>query len=182
MNQAVSSDPLSSRQIRTKGKTLKGLMGDTAPYFGDHVELSDDASDFASSLGIGAIVGTKFTWPNDRHPHSDYLLTPEKESSFRKWVDIYKQKMLSKGVYRGELYDIGFDKPETHAIQTEEIMNFAFYAESWSGKIELRGLEKRKYRIHDYENDQSIGTVVGPVATVDVAFKKHLLIEAIPLD
>lgn len=181
-NQTVSSDPLSSWQIRTKGKTLKALMGESAPYFGDHVELSDGGSDFASSVGIGAIVGTKFTWPSDHHAHTDYLLTPEKEAAFRKWVEIYKAKMLSQGVYRGELYDIGFDRPETHAIQKGEVMNFAFYADNWSGKIELRGLEKRQYRIHDYENNQPIATVTGPTAQLNLAFKKHLLIEAIPLE
>ena len=53
-------------------------MGESAPYFGDHVELSDGGSDFASSVGIGAIVGTKFTWPSDHHTHTDYLLPPEK--------------------------------------------------------------------------------------------------------
>ena len=113
---------------------------------------------------------------------TDYLLTLEKEAAFRKWVEIYKAKMLSQGVYRGELYDIGFDRPEAHAIQKGEVMNFAFYADDWSGKIELRGLEKRQYRIHDYENNQPIATVTGPTAQLNLAFKKHLLIEAIPLE
>ncbi|RYG06690.1 MAG: alpha-galactosidase, partial [Chitinophagaceae bacterium] len=54
MNQAVASDPLSSWQIRLKGKTLKALMGESSPYSGDHVELSDHKNDFASSVGIGA--------------------------------------------------------------------------------------------------------------------------------
>ena len=40
-NMSVASDPESSFQIRSKGKTLKALMGDNVPYFGDHVELSD---------------------------------------------------------------------------------------------------------------------------------------------
>jgi alpha-galactosidase len=62
-NMAVASDPHDSWQIRTKGKTLKALMGDRIAYFGDHVELSDERQDFASSVGIGAVVGTEFTWP-----------------------------------------------------------------------------------------------------------------------
>ena len=63
-NQVVSSDPTSSWQIRLKGKTYKAIMPQTA-YYGDHVELSDNGTDFASSFGIGAVLGTKFTWPAD---------------------------------------------------------------------------------------------------------------------
>jgi alpha-galactosidase len=64
-NQPVASDPTSSWQIRSKGKTFKALMGPRTPYYGDHVELSDGGDDFASSVGIGAVVGTKFTWAPD---------------------------------------------------------------------------------------------------------------------
>ncbi len=182
MNQSVSSDPLSSWQIRHKGKTLKALMGESSPYYGDHVELSDDASDFASSVGIGAVVGTKFTWPSDSHPEKGFQLTPEKERSFRHWIDIYNEKMLPKGVYMGELYDIGFDKPETHAVSKDGKMYYAFYADGWEGSVELRGLAAGQYRVVDYENDRPLGTVAGPTATLKVDFNKHLLIEAIPVD
>src|SRR5262249_42894355 len=80
MNQAVASDPESSWQVRHKGKTIKALMGPSAAYAGDHVELSDRGDDFASTVGVGAVVSTKFTWP--RQPGSksesakDVLLTP----------------------------------------------------------------------------------------------------------
>ena len=40
-NMSVASDPESSFQVRSKAKTLKALMGDDVPFFGDHVELSD---------------------------------------------------------------------------------------------------------------------------------------------
>ncbi|HWF91322.1 MAG TPA: glycoside hydrolase family 36 protein [Terriglobales bacterium] len=57
-NMSVASDPKSSFQVRSKAKTLKALMGDNVPYFGDHVELSDGGNDFASTLGVGGVVGT----------------------------------------------------------------------------------------------------------------------------
>src|SRR5262249_28199150 len=47
MNMSVASDPTSSFQVRLKGKTLKALMGDSAAYFGDHVDMSDGGDDFA---------------------------------------------------------------------------------------------------------------------------------------
>jgi alpha-galactosidase len=59
----VASDPESSWQIRSKGKTLKALAGDRIAYFGDHVELSDGGEDFASTFGVGGVIGTNFAWP-----------------------------------------------------------------------------------------------------------------------
>ena len=79
VNQAPASDPESSWQVRHKGKTLKALMGPSAPFAGDHVELSDGGDDFASTVGIGAIVSTKFTWPKDPKPKDSFLLTPERK-------------------------------------------------------------------------------------------------------
>jgi alpha-galactosidase len=179
MNQTVSSDPTSSWQIRSKGKTIKALMGTNAPYFGDHVELSDSGSDFASTVGIGGIVGTKFTYPTDQLDHKNYLLTPEKEIIWKKWLDIYKENYLSKADYKGGLYDIGYDKPETHAIQKGDTLYYAFYADKWNGEIELRGLENKTYKVIDYVNDKFISNVDGKSAKLNVRFDKYLLIKAV---
>ncbi len=181
MNQAVSSDPLSSWQIRHKGKTYKALIPNTA-YYGDHVELSDDASDFASSFGIGAVLGTKFTWPKDNPTASEsFLLTPEKEVIWKKWFDLYHEMMLSKEEYVGDLYDIGFDKPETHVIKKGDKRYYAFYADSWSGPIELRGLEAGSYKLRDYFNEVDLGSVDASSATLALDFTGFMLIEATPL-
>ena len=92
--------------------------------------------------------------------------------------------MLSKGVYLGALYDIAYDKPETHAIAKNNDIYFAFYAEEWNGEVELRGLEKGKYQLVDYVNNIDLGTVNVEGTTVKhkVNFKQHLLIEAKRLD
>ena len=179
-NMSVASDPESSWQVRTKGKSLKALHGDSTAFFGDHVELSDGHDDFASTLGIGGVVGTQFTWPVGSARRPRYDLTPEREAVWAKWVALYKQKMLSRGTYRGELYDIGFDRPEAHAIEKGGEMYYAFYAPDFQGKVQLRGLERRAYRVRDYENNRDLGTVEGPSATLDVRFAKHLLLEASP--
>jgi alpha-galactosidase len=180
MNQPVASDPTSSWQIRLKGKTLKALMGVSMPYYGDHVELSDGNDDFASTVGIGGVVGTKFTWPAGAKKDSEVELTPEKEAFWKKWVSIYLEKMLSKGIYRGELYDLGYDRPETHAVQKDDNMYYAFYADAYQGKVQLRGLENKSYRVMDYENNKDMGTVRGAVGELTVDFKNHLLLEALP--
>ena len=178
MNMSVASDPKSSWQVRLKGKTLKALLGDSIAYFGDHVDMSDGGDDFASTIGVGGVVGTNFTWPvgSARRPSRD--LTPEKEKIWDKWIKIYKAEMLSRGEYLGTLYDIGFDRPEAHAIRKNGNMYYAFYAHQWSGKLELRGLEKRAYRLTNYETGEALGTVRGPVVAWTAHFEKHLLLEA----
>jgi len=179
-NMSVASDPESSFQIRSKGKTLKALMGDNVPYFGDHVELSDGAIDFASTVGVGGVVGTQFVLPNLVKKHSTSDLTPARQKIFEKWLLIYKEKMLSRGEYLGDLYDIGFDRPETHVIRKGEEMYYAFFARHWSGTIELRGLQDRTYHVLDYVNNKDLGTVHGPKATISADFEKNLLLEAQP--
>ena len=179
-NMSVASDPESSFQVRSKGKTLKALMGDNIPYFGDHVELSDGATDFASTVGVGGVVGTQFVLPELVTKHSKFDLTPEHRKIFDKWIGIYKDKMLSRGEYLGGLYDIGFDLPETHTIRKADRMYYAFFARHWSGPIELRGLQNRTYHLLDYENHKDLGTVQGPTVTIPADFRQHLLVEARP--
>ncbi len=184
-NMSVASDPESSFQVRFKGKTLKGLMGDNVAYFGDHVELSDNHDDFASTVGVGGVIGAQFVLPALAVKRSIFDLSPAREQEFAKWLAIYKDKMLSRGQYMGELYDIGFDRPEAHAIKKESegdapIMYYAFFAPRWDGSIELRGLEDRTYHVTDYETGQDFGTVHGPTAKLPAKFARHLMLEAQP--
>ena len=180
LNMSVSSDPHNSWQVRTKGKTLKALHGDAIAYFGDHVELSDGRQDFASTLGIGGVVGTQFTWPPGSAQRNRLDLTPDKEEIWQKWLDLYNTQMLSRGEYLGALYDIGFDRPEAHAIRKSGKMYYSFFAPQWKGRIELRGLGRGQYRVFDYENKRELGVVHGPTAAIDVEFEKHLLIRVDP--
>ncbi|HMC73167.1 MAG TPA: alpha-galactosidase, partial [Terriglobales bacterium] len=72
IDQAVTADPVGSRQVRLRTKMYKALLGPEAAVYGDHVELTevdlsnmqhevDKGRDFASEVGVGAVVGTKFT-------------------------------------------------------------------------------------------------------------------------
>ena len=178
MNQAPASDPLSSWQVRHKGKTLKALMGPSAPFAGDHVELSDGRDDFASSVGIGAVVSTKFTWPIDPKLKDSFLLTADHEVLWRKWIGLYNAYLLPQGVYRGDLYDIGFDRPEAHAIEKNDRMYYAFYADRWHGTVALRGLKNGKYAIRDYFNDTPLGQISDD-HQVEVRFERFLLLEVV---
>jgi alpha-galactosidase len=187
-NMTVASDPESSWQVRSKGKSLRALMGDRVPYFGDHVELSDGGDDFASTIGVGGVIGTQYRWPPDDKtaprgelPTEKLILSPQKEVVWKKWIDIYSRNMLSQGEYLGDLYDIGFDKPETHAIRKGDNLNFSFFAKKWNGPLEFRGLSDRRYEIADYVNGRHLGFVRGP-GKIDAAFDKYLLVVAKPAD
>jgi alpha-galactosidase len=180
-NQAPASDPESSWQVRLKGKTLKALMGPSAAFAGDHVELSDGGDDFASTVGIGAIVSTKFTWPRDPKPKDSFLLTPAREALWRKWIALYNERQLPQGIYRGELYDIGFDKPETHVVEKDGRFYYAFYAHEFSGPVTLRGLGACRYRVRDYFDDRDLGEFAGPRASLPLTVHGAVLLEAIPV-
>lgn len=188
MNNTPASDPESSWQVRLKGKTFKATMGPSAPFSGDHVELSDRHDDFASSYGVGAILSTKFTWPRDtdhptdKLPPGGFVLTPTKEALWRKWINLYRENMLPKGQYRGELYDIGFDKPEGHAVAANGKLHYAFFADKWHAPIELRGLEKGRYALTDPFTGKSLGTVSGPTAVIPATFEHFLLVQAAPIE
>ena len=182
MNQAVASDPTSSAQIRQKRKVYAALAPKLA-YYADHVELSDGGLDFASQIGVGGIIGTKFTWPEpnpDATENGGSLLTPEKEELLRKWVPIYKVKMLSKGLYRGDLYAYGIDKPEAHVIEKDGAMYYSFYAPSWNGEpIRLRGLDpSRSYSVTEYTDDiPTTYFIDGSNPVITPSFEGNYLIE-----
>lgn len=186
-DQYPASDPLSSWQVRSKGKSMKALMGSGSSFAGDHVELSDGGDDFASSVGIGAVVSTKFTWPKDTDnptdtlPPGGFVLTPEKEALWRKWVGLYREHMLPKGEYLGGLYDIGFDRPEAHAISKDDAMYYAFYADDFSGQVELRGLGEGRHRVRDLFNGVDLGEVDAGANKLDVEFQRFVLLQATPV-
>jgi len=194
IDQAVTADPVGSRQVRLRTKMYKALLGPQAAVYGDHVELTevqlsntlhevDKGRDFASEVGVGAVLGTKFTWPGYGPKFKTVELTSEKEAHWKKWIDLYNAKMLSRGEFRN-LYTYGYDVPEGYAIEKDNRMYYAFYApqkgKDWSGEIELRGLKPGSYRVVDYENEKPLGVVEGRNSKLAIAFREHLLLEVSP--
>ncbi len=179
-NQPVASDPTSSWQIRLKGKTYKALMGPDVPYYGDHVELSDGKDDFASTVGIGGVPGSKFTWPVGVHVNTesgDVSLTPVKEKHWSRWLKLYAKYDLARGRYLGGLYDIGFDRPETHVIQKGDTLFYSFYARDFSGTVRFRRLPAaRKCEVVDYVRGKKLGEIDAQHPQLLLRFKKYLLV------
>jgi alpha-galactosidase len=158
---------------------------------GEGDKEQDLGKDFASTVGTGGVVGTKFTWPNYGPKFKNVYLGSDKEELWKKWIGLYNEKMLSKGNFRN-LYIYGYDVPEGYAIEKDGSMYFAFYAPeqspksakdnpsrtAWKGEVELRGLESRTYRVRDYVNGTDYGTVTGPVGKLNADFTGSLLLEA----
>ena len=187
IDQAVTADPVGSIQVRRRIKMYKALMGPYAAVYGDHVELTrivnpdkneqDIGEDFASTLGTGGVVGTKFAWPDYGPKLKDVYLTPQKEAHWKKWISLYNRKMLSRGKFE-DLYVYGYDVPEGYAIEKDGAMYYAFFAPgAWSGEIELRGLAPGKYHVQDYVNNTDLGSVNAADARIKAGFKAHLLLE-----
>ena len=178
-NQAVSSDPLTSLQVRQKGKVYRAI-NDQLAYYADHIELSDNGNDFGTQIGIGGVIGSKFTWPKDNPDvEESYLLTPEKEVLYKKWVTLYNDKMISSGSYLN-LYDMAYDKPEAHVLAKNGKLYYAFYASQWNGEpVELRGLDKnRRYTVCEYtSDDKKTFTIDGSNPVITPTFNRNYLIE-----
>src|SRR5579863_8899788 len=196
MDQAVTADPVGSIQVRRRIKMYKALLGPHAAIYGDHVELTritgentgneqDVGDDFASTLGAGGVLGTKFTWPDYGPKLKNVYLNPEKEEHWKKWIALYNQKMLSKGDFL-DLYVYGYDVPEAYAIAKDGKMYYAFFADDakpFSGEVELRGLKPGTYTVTDYANAKDLGTVqaeAGKAPRLKTEFEKHLLLEVSP--
>lgn len=201
-NQAVASDPMSSCQVRMKRKAYAAMAPQLA-YYGDHIELTDGGLDFGTQIGVGAVIGSKFTWPKDNPDVKDgpFVLTPEKEALIRKWMKIYKENNLARGEYLN-LYTWGYDYPEAHVIRQNDALYYAFYVNpeaplgamdpahvdkatvpepTYSGTLELRGLDPAKtYTAIEYTADEPREfTVDGSNPKIDVNFTRNYLLKVI---
>ena len=190
MDQAVTADPVGAVQVRRRIKMYKALLGPQAAVYGDHVELSEMprtadgyteiGKDFASTIGPGGVVGTKFTWPDYGPKFKNVFLTPEKEAHWKKWTGIYNTKMLARGTFLN-LYTLGYDVPEGYAIEKDGKMYYAFFSpepeKPWKGEVELRGLQPGKYRVLEYENGNDLGIVEGVSPKLATEFTHHLMLE-----
>ncbi|PYX42813.1 MAG: hypothetical protein DMG83_19500 [Acidobacteria bacterium] len=194
MDQAVTADPVGATQVRRRIKMYKALLGPDSAVYGDHVELStmdrignnwrEHGEDFASTVGTGGVVGTKFVWPELGPRFKEVNLTEHKDEVWKKWIALYNSKMLSKGTFLN-LYTYGYDVPEAYAIQKDGNMYYAFFAPqqngAWKGDVELRGLKPGRYHVTDYVEGKDLGMVEsapGKAPKLAVDFTGHLLLEA----
>ena len=107
-------------------------------------------------------------------------LPQEKQELWVRWFNLYNTHRPSEGEDLN-LYDLAYDFPEGHAIRKGERMYYAFFADSFQGKVELRGLQARNYSVIDYANDRKLGTINRQSPLLEISFKDLLLLFAEPL-
>lgn len=191
LTQAVAADPWGSVQRRQRIKMYKGLLGPSAAVSGDHVELRELPSNgegalphggaFASTVGLGGVLSTRFVWPEAPPGSEEVFLTAGKETLFKKWLALDRRTRLSEGTFRN-LYVHGFDRPEAYCIEKNGKLYYAFFtadpAEVFAGPLELRGLGPKRYRVDDYVSGRHLGVVQGPQGRLEARFPGYLLLVA----
>lgn len=194
VDQVVASDPLNSKQIRIKGKTFKALFGNKIAYSGDHIELTNKIwdpvknkfvvyreEDFISTIGIGGVLSTKFIDAKLDEIDSSLVLTDSKKNFYSYWFNLYNKIKLSEGEYLN-LYDIAFDKPETHVIKKGEILYYTLFDNKFEGYFELKGLNPGlKYEVRDVLTNKFLDIVDEHNPKIYLNFEEYLLIEGSPI-
>tara|TARA_R110002049_G_scaffold28018_5_gene96672 strand:- start:25815 stop:27935 length:2121 start_codon:yes stop_codon:yes gene_type:complete len=173
---ANASDPINSMQTRRRIKAEKAVHGPTYAV-GDCYQVPDDEwsgfsvpQDFESAIGTGGQVTTFYT---------DLDVNQHKE--WKRWVKEYTKKKLSSATYTN-LYDIAFDKPETHVVKKDGQIYYGLYADLWSKSdtIVLRGLKEGvNYRVYDYSNNRRLENVNGDAPYINIGFRNNLLLEVV---
>lgn len=193
----VASDPSGSWQVRTKGLVFKALMAPDCAFHGDHVELSDREHDFASTVGIGGIVDTKFTWPPGSSgpsvlkPGGNFDLHEPDELRLRAWLKALRDEQLDQALYTFGFYRFGFEPVEVHVLDAGERRYYSCFAVAgpgedslgarWSGRLELRGLTEGRWKVKVWAEgadvaDRDLGEVTPGHPTLDLAVQGSLLL------
>jgi alpha-galactosidase len=195
LDQAVTADPVGAGQVRRRIKMYKALLGPEAAVYGDHVELSEMkregahgwlevGTDFASTIGPGGVVGTKFTWPDYGPKRQAVFLDGTKEAHWKKWIGFSNEAQLSRGTFL-DLYVHGYDIPEGYAIAKDGRMHYAFFAPDpavpWKGRIELRGLKPGRHAVRDSVDGADLGTIEASRPYLTASFTHALLLEVTPV-
>ena len=108
---------------------------------------------------------------------------------------------LSEGEYLN-LYDIIYDKPETHVIWKDNKIYYALYpgepdgieddgglgyrekkdTKYWKGTFTFRGLlDNTNYQIRDWEHNKDLGVINSNSPKMDFNIDHHLLLELTPV-
>ncbi|PIW99957.1 MAG: hypothetical protein COZ80_02690 [Ignavibacteria bacterium CG_4_8_14_3_um_filter_37_9] len=105
------------------------------------------------------------------------MLTPQKELYWKKWLGIYNKEKMSDGEYLN-LYDIAFDKPETHLIKKGNEFYYSFFSETdFTGTIIFRGLTKGKYSVKDLLTGEKLDEVSSKHPSMQITFQSSLLLK-----
>ena len=107
------------------------------------------------------------------------MLDSVKQKYYERWIEIYNKEKMSEGEYMN-LYDIAFDKPETHLIKKGKDYYYSFFADTmFEGKVELRGLGKGNYKVYDLFSGKFITDINSSNPFLKIGFDHYLILKAI---
>jgi alpha-galactosidase len=178
--QPTDSDPY-DYQVTSRVKFLKALLGPHSPVLQEYVglkgfyerpylreRLKAHVDLYARGIGTGE-VPSSFS-PVLAKPHAV-------------WTAIYNAQRPAEGEYVN-LYDIRWENPEGHVIRKGEKLYYGFFTQTpgdtFTGTIQLRGLDARHYHVTDYVAGRALKDVSGPTADLPAKFQDSLLLVAEP--
>ena len=175
MGQPTDSDPRDS-QVTYRTKFLKAMFGPRAPVLQEYAGSPEPPSSkyprielFPRALGTGQVPSTITRTLTDTHA---------------RWIALYNRHRPAEGEYLN-LYDIRWESVEGHVIRKGTKLYHGFFTQQpdsdYSGTVQLRGLEQRRYRITDYVTDRVLADVAGPTVDLPASFHDALLLLAEPL-
>jgi alpha-galactosidase len=200
-NRPVTADPPQiTISTRHRVKVYKALLGPTSCVDNDFHERYNDY--FPVEFGCGGLMTNKYTKLSDYEFaefkkwygfYNQYQISSgEYLNLYDVAYDVPETYVIKKeNVYFYTFLKPGITGPEKvpwfeNLIDQRTEMLKAFDKELdnlpvWEGKVELRGLENKKYMIYNLETDEKLDEVEGPSGSLNISFKDHLIIRAVPV-
>ncbi|MFQ5771280.1 MAG: alpha-galactosidase, partial [bacterium] len=177
ISETIAADPKSYEAVRRKAKLYRALKGVDTPFSSDYVDIEKGnlhfPTTFANAVGVGAVPQTFF----GKHPSDETM------EIYKKWFTVYSREKISQATYLN-LYDMHFDRPETHVfkktVNNKDVFYFSFFADEseWHGRVVFRGLDRnKKYRVYDYVNEKELGVIHGSAPEMELSFREYLLVK-----
>jgi len=197
-NLAVTSDP-NITQITERIKLYKALRSPDFPVLEEYCGVLAGPT-YEYTIGTGGVPGTFSTILDDYHEKwlgiyhkyqlskGEYLNLYDAGFDYPEGHAIRKDNKMYYAFYTHPWRKMDeiprrwwrFGNEFDHKLQ--DLRETQFPAENFSGKIELRGLEKNKtYDVTDYANNRTLGTIRGRDPYLSVSFDNSLLLELTPV-
>lgn len=199
VNLAVTSDP-GIAQITQRIKMYKALLGNDFPVLEEYCGVLAGPL-YPLTIGTGGVPGTFSTYLDTLHDKWLSIYYKNQLSKGGQYLNLYdvgfdypEAHVIKKD---GKFYYAFYTHPWGNSDSTSRLYRFGsefdsgaaereefkYPEENYSGKIQLRGLDKNKaYRVVEYASNRQLGTVKGSQPYLNVLFDNYLLLEVYPVD
>jgi alpha-galactosidase len=197
-NLAVTSDPDIS-QITSRIKLYKALRGGDFPVLEEYCGVLAGPT-YQLTIGAGGVPGTFSTqldslnekwlgiYKKYQLSKGDYINLYDIAFDYPEGHVIKMDNLFFYAFYTHPWTQLGpsqriyrfYTQFDTLAVDPKEQ---EFPAERFTGKVELRGLEKNgKYKVVDYANNKDFGILYGDKPYLNVSFEDYLLLQVVLME